>query len=211
MNSDVPLYLFAKKPVAGRVKTRLQSHCSPAEAATIAEELIRATVELVVANWDGQVRLCVWPDAKHSVFEEMRSTHSISIDVQAAGELGKKLLHALDVGVSAYGAAAVMGCDVPHCPAAIIRRTYKALAQRRNVIGPSLDGGFYLLGMCQTHSDVFRDISWSTPSVAANIERNFRHLGINIDLRLPMLRDIDSWADLATVAQRFQRLSAYVA
>ena len=85
MNSDIPIFLFAKKPVAGRVKTRLQSHCSPAVAATIAEELIRATVELVVANWDGQVRLCVWPDTEHSVFEEMRTTHSVSIDVQAAG------------------------------------------------------------------------------------------------------------------------------
>jgi len=210
VNSDIPIFLFAKKPVAGRVKTRLQSHCSPAVAATIAEELIRATVELVVANWDGQVRLCVWPDTEHSVFEEMRTAYSISIDVQAAGGLGKKLLHALDVGVGAYGAAAVMGCDVPHCSAAIIRRTFVALAQRHNVMGPSLDGGFYLLGMCQTHPDMFRDISWSTPSVASSIERNFRALDIIVDLKLPMLRDIDSWADLAIVAQQFQRLSAYV-
>ena len=211
MNSDIPIYLFAKKPVAGRVKTRLQSHCSPTVAAQIAEDLIRATVELVVANWCGQVRLCVWPDPEHSVFEEMRTTHSIDIETQAAGGLGKKLLRALDVGVGAHGAAAVMGCDVPHCPAAIIRRTCVALARRRNVIGPSLDGGFYLLGVNETHPDMFRGIKWSTPSVVPNIECSFRHLDINLDLRLPMLRDIDTWADLVAVAQQFQRLSPYVA
>ena len=63
--------IFAKQPIAGQVKTRLQPEFTPAQAAQIAEFLIRETVELAVSSWPDPIYLCGAPDADHPLFREL--------------------------------------------------------------------------------------------------------------------------------------------
>jgi len=75
------LFVFAKAPIAGAVKTRLQPEYTAAEAAEIAAILIRETLALAVANWDGPIYLATTPTTSHPLFAELA-------DVRTALEAG---------------------------------------------------------------------------------------------------------------------------
>ena len=141
------LYLFAKTPLAGKVKTRLMEKCTAEQAAQIAAVLVEETIALATSNWPGEICLCVWPDINHSIFQELTRKYGLNITLQSSGDLGVKMSAALGEGIIQKGAAAVMGCDVPHCSGAVLKEAYEALEARHNVIGPSVDGGFYFLGL----------------------------------------------------------------
>ena len=67
---SIPLILFAKAPVAGKVKTRLQPDCSAEQAAEIAKVLMEQTIKNAKQYWAGDVWLYVWPSAEHDFFTE---------------------------------------------------------------------------------------------------------------------------------------------
>jgi hypothetical protein len=112
--------LFAKQPLPGQVKTRLQPHYSPEQAAEIAAFMIRATVELAVSSWPGDVYLYAAPDPDYPLFHALAEEFHIRLATQAEGDLGNKMLSALREGIERQGCAAIMGCDVPHCPWEVI-------------------------------------------------------------------------------------------
>ncbi len=191
---SIPLVLFAKTPIAGEVKTRLQPQCTPQQCVDIARILISESVRVVSRVWPGSVSLAVWPDANDSFLQRLPSDHDLSVLVQVAGDLGDKMHAALQQ--SGYPAA-VMGCDVPHIPSAHLSQAYRWLSDGRDVIGPSADGGYYLLGLARPAPTIFNGIKWGTDQVlTATLDRAH-----NIDRRLlslPVLNDIDTWADLST-------------
>jgi hypothetical protein len=88
-----------------------------------------------------------------------------------------------------------MASDVPDLSVKIINEAVNSLADYNIVIGPSLDGGYYLLGMKELHGELFRDISWSTGKVLKQTEDIAGRLGLTVK-RLPALRDIDTGDDL---------------
>ncbi len=203
------LYLFAKQPVPGRVKTRLQTHCSPEQAAAVAATMITATARRAAAAWPGQVTLCGWPDTEHALFVTLACRFGLGLLGQPAGSLGEKMLAVLEVGINRGGGAAVMGCDVPHVPPDDLRLAYAALAGGRNVLGPAADGGFYFIGLCRTASGLFDGVEWGTREVAAQTVKAARTAGIEFHAMLTELRDVDSWEDLQVVAESCPELKAH--
>lgn len=204
------LYLFAKTPIPGEVKTRLIERCTAAQAAEIASALIEKTVELAVSAWQGEVCLCVWPDKNHPLFRELATKYALNITLQLEGDLGAKMCASLDEGIAQQGAAAVMGCDVPHCPGVVLNEAYKVLEARHNVIGPSVDGGFYFLGMYQFHQAMFDGVKWGSSNVYRATLSNLQKCKIVQPVRLSKLRDIDNWDDLVDAAKVLDRLKPYV-
>jgi uncharacterized protein len=69
------------------------------------------------------------------------------------------------------------------------------------VIGPSLDGGYYLLGLKAPHPELFAGISWATDAVLADTLKRARELSLTVEL-LPYWRDIDTYADLLAFLQQ---------
>lgn len=199
------LMIFAKRPVAGEVKTRLQPAYTPAQAAQIAAVLIRQTVELAVSSWPGHVYLCGAPDSAHPLFVELARRFGLTLRPQGEGDLGARMQRALAWGIERHGAAAVLGCDTPHCPWDVLDEANAVLARRGNVLGPSDDGGYYLIGLAQDRPALFRDIAWGGATVLAATCERARGLGIEFDL-LPALRDIDTAADLWFAAQQHEPL-----
>ncbi len=115
---------------------------------------------------------------------------------QADGDLGRRLERAFET-VFAHGAgrAVVAAADVPDLSAGLLAEALRALEARPAVIGPALDGGYYLLGLREPHAELFQGISWSTPQVLEQTERAAEALGLAVH-RLPALRDIDTEEDL---------------
>jgi uncharacterized protein len=77
----------------------------------------------------------------------------------------------------------------------ILNRAFNKLTTHDAVIGPALDGGYYLLGMKKLHSELFKNKVWSTNKVFENTVNDFEQLNLSFDL-LPTLTDIDEERDL---------------
>jgi hypothetical protein len=95
----------------------------------------------------------------------------------------------------------VIGSDLPDLPARVVRDAVSALngAQRRVVLGPATDGGYYLIGLNGAHPLLFRDIHWSTDRVLAQTCAAAKADGLDVRLLDPWA-DVDSAADLERLA-----------
>lgn len=207
--SQPQLLIFAKQPVPGQVKTRLQPDYSPEKSAEIASFMIRATVELAVSAWPGDVMLYAWPDIEHPLFRQLARDFGLSLAQQAEGDLGAKMLSALREGIARGARTAIMGCDVPQCGWDVIDQANDWLARGRNVLGPTEDGGYYFIGLQQAHRELFDKIPWSSNQVLPMTLARSEKLGMEIDL-LPTLRDIDTATDLWLAAQKYEPLRQFL-
>lgn len=199
------LILFAKTPVAGQVKTRLIPDLDEQGAADLAGALIEESVRNSVESWPGRVSLQVWPDTGHQCFETLRRRHGITLARQAEGDLGAKMFQALNDAHQRGAAAAVMGCDVPHCPAETHRTAHAFLAQGRSIIGPSDDGGYYLIGINPPERKCFERIGWGGSKVFDTTLRRAASAGIDL-IVLQQLNDIDTMADIEALRQTHPEL-----
>lgn len=202
------LFVFAKAPIAGQVKTRLQPAYTATQAAEIAAVLISETVALAVAHWDGPIYLSTPPDTTHPLFSELASRYAISLRAQQGSDLGARMHEAIAYGVAQHGAAAVIGCDVPHCPGATLREASERLARGGAVLGPSADGGYYLVGLMQARPELFTGVAWGGADVLATTMTRARAVGVEFEM-LTALRDIDTPADLAAAAQTYAPLKRF--
>jgi rSAM/selenodomain-associated transferase 1 len=193
------LVLFAKTPVPGAVKTRLMPEYDTRQVAVIAETLIQWTVQLALAHWRGRVQLSVWPETDHPLFHELCARYDLPVTRQAPGDLGRKM-HAALLAWTARGIpAAVMGCDVPHLPPAVLARANHLLRRGRAVLGPSRDGGYYLIGLPRACPLVFRGMPWGNVALLSKTLRVARSANLRFTL-LPALHDIDTADDLRRVS-----------
>jgi uncharacterized protein len=99
-----------------------------------------------------------------------------------------------------HQAAVVLNSDSPTLPTSLLVETAKVLAQPgdRVVLGPSTDGGYYLLGLKQPHKRMFEDIEWSTERVARQTLERAHELGLSVHT-LPAWYDIDDAGALRTL------------
>jgi hypothetical protein len=193
MNAE--LILFAKSPVAGRVKTRLIPDLGEAGAAALAESLIEYTLQRAAECWPGPLRMLVWPDPAHDCFERLRDHYGIEVSLQSGSDLGARMFNALNEAHQRGVAAAVMGCDVPQCPRETYRTAHAFVSQGRSVIGPSVDGGYYLVAVNPPEPACFDNIEWGGGRVFDTTLARAADAGVNL-IVLQQLNDIDTVSDI---------------
>lgn len=161
--------IFAKAPLRGTVKTRLAATIGDDAALDIYRRMLwRASRRLGQGPW--QRVLCVTPDAladdpQHWPAETGRVP-------QGDGDLGARMLRALN-RASPGAPVIVVGSDIPELDARHIRQALAALARHDLVFGPSLDGGFYLVGArVPPAAGLFADVTWSAPTTLAQVLGN---------------------------------------
>ena len=206
MSDEIPLILFAKAPIAGKVKTRLTTHCTEQQAADIAELLMEASIQRACGAWPGKVYLSVWLDHSHSFFNKMLQSYPVLMIHQCEGDLGEKMREALD---SQGYPAAVMGCDVPHVSVQSLAAAHDSLVQGKSVIGPALDGGYYLLGLTEPADALFLDKQWGQGSVLSDTLTSANASGLSLH-ELKALNDVDEWGDLLEAANQVPSLHGYL-
>lgn len=202
------LLIFAKQPRTGETKTRLQPDYTPQQAAEIAAFMLRATVELAVATWPGEVSLYGAPDADHPLFSDLADEFGVRLARQHGHDLGERMQKAFTDVLARRSAAAILGCDVPHCSWGILDQANSWLAKGRNVIGPTEDGGYYFIGLTAPHAGLFEGVDWGTDRVLTQTLERARSLGVEFEL-LPRLCDVDTADDLRRVSQKYLPLRAF--
>jgi rSAM/selenodomain-associated transferase 1 len=200
--TDNHLLIFAREPVLGRVKTRLAANIGPEAALATYRELLAITAAAVQAT---QVLATVWL-AEAAAVTALGAPASIARPewpglpwrVQPpAGSLGDRMAHAF-AEAFAVGArhVVVIGTDCPGLTTDLLRQAFAQLATHDLVVGPAADGGYYLIGMNELHTNLFANKQWSTDSVLSATLADAENLGLRV-AQLPTLADVDSGSDLA--------------
>ena len=195
--SSSKLIIFAKAPIAGTVKTRLQPQYSAQAAASLQEFFILNTVELASMLKNIDIELRCAPDDLHPVFQQCRRQYEITTKPQQGQGLGERMENALTEALTQYSRTVVIGTDCPEITPSYLNKAFLKLKQGADaVIGPAMDGGYVLLGLRRISPALFKNIRWGTDQVLSATQKNLRLLNWKWD-ELNTLRDVDTPEDLA--------------
>lgn len=189
------LVVLAKQPLRGHSKTRLARSIGEEQAQGLAEAFVLDTLALVnAAREKRQALLAYSPPTAEPWF--VRHAPSLTLIVQADGDLGARI-HSATSTAFARGAerCVVIGTDMPHLERARIDEAFESLATDDLVLGPSEDGGYYLIALKREDPRLFQEIDWSTAHVLGQTMQRATELGLTVKL-LPTEFDIDDADDL---------------
>jgi rSAM/selenodomain-associated transferase 1 len=195
------IVIFAKAPVAGRVKTRLIPALGAEGAARLAAGMLAAAVEEALAT-GLVVELCGEPDAT----EWHQPRPGLLLTAQGQGGLGERLARAAERVLREDGILLV-GADCPELDRIRLGRAAEALEEHDSVLHPARDGGYALLGLRRFDRSIFEDIAWSTPRVAAQTIARIEKLGWSLHVG-ETLRDVDEPEDLVIARSEATRQSS---
>src|SRR5712692_3231536 len=183
------IILFAKAPLAGHVKTRLQEWLGADATLALHEAFVLDTLDKLLTLGDfADIELHT--DIKTDVWRRPRAT----LREQSTGDLGLKMLHALSTGLAeGRERVCIVGSDAPTLPADHLR---SLLASPADVaLGPCEDGGYYAIACRRAHPEMFRGVEWSSAVTLAQTEQSARRCAMSVE-RGPDWYDIDLPQDL---------------
>lgn len=197
--------VVAKAPVPGRSKTRLVPPLTAEQAADLHGALLLDTLAACRAEV-GSVGIL----------------HADPADAEALGALagrgtrlvlqqGRGLASALAQGIAAHvgsGPVALISSDIPGIPPGSVRQAFAALERGADIVlGPALDGGYWLVAARERHEAPFRDVPWSTPAVFGVTLRRCEEAGLRVH-QLEPWRDVDTLVDLDFLLEEVDALPA---
>ena len=189
------LVILAREPRPGLVKSRLAAEIGEEMAAALYRAFILDTLDLCVRVAAGARYLAFTPDGAAEAFAAIAGDRFRRIP-QGAGDLGERILRSVrrlfDDGI---GRAVAVGSDSPTLPPVLVEEALDALERRDVVLGPSLDGGYYLIGIREGDGALFDGIPWGTADVFHATVRRVRERRRALAV-LPPWYDVDTAADL---------------
>jgi hypothetical protein len=198
--------LFAKRPCAGQVKTRLAAETSPVWAAEAATAFLLDGVDRYATSADA--RMLVYAPAQDREFFAHLAGTNYQLLPQAEGDLGCRMreffLARMQTGQERI---VVLGTDSPTLPVSYVDQAFALLETADVVLGPALDGGYYLLGCARRLPPIFAGIVWSSHTVFADTIARLHDPTWNLALLAPWY-DVDTsddWRFLQTHVAAMRR------
>ena len=192
--SDECLGLFAKYWQPGQVKTRLAKAIGAERAATAYFQFVLTLLERL-SNCSEQKWLAYTPSERALQFDAVLPVGWQS-EPQAAGDLGLRMKSFIGRRLAAGCRRVVLlGSDSPHVPLEYVQQAFDQLQRHDLVLGPSEDGGYWLVGATGAVPDIFEAIPWSTPQVWSATLAAIGVAGLSQAV-LPTWYDIDEHDDL---------------
>ena len=190
------LIVFAKAPIPGEVKTRLCPPLDPDEAASLHGTLVLDAVERAKGLAGASLYVAGAPDLAHPFFKVLEGRYGAKLLPQRGPDLGARMKWAMQDAFE-HGAEDVLltGTDLPTLPRARLMESLTLIKKHDVVLGPTTDGGYYLIGLHRMVPALFEGIAWSTASVFADTKKKIEDAGLSLGL-LPECRDLDTLEDL---------------
>jgi len=203
------IIVFAREPVPGTAKTRLIAKLGRHNTAALADAFIHDA--LAKAGALG-TPLALAGDAASGVtnsryFRVLARRHRAVLLEQGEGTLGARMRRVIER--FADRGAILIGTDTPSLPAGLLRRSLVLLRTASVVLGPSLDGGYYLLGVRGVMPDIFRGVRWGSASVLAETIARLDRQRFRYALA-PSWYDVDRWSDVLLLCADLRRLTKRV-
>lgn len=182
---------MAKLPEFGKVKTRLAAEVGKDKALEIYSTMLSRLNSLLLSldtevhiHYDGNggVPADFFPSFRHIP--------------QVEGDLGLRMKAVIQSSMDIYGGPVILiGSDIPDLNKGVFQNAIELLETNEVVLGPSLDGGYYLIAMHALHPELFEGIEWSTDSVRKQTIAKCEDLHLKVAFTKE-LNDIDTFEDL---------------
>ncbi len=207
-DGDRTLVIMAKAPRAGGVKSRLAQNLPPSAVVELYRCLLEDTLALARSFEDVEVAMMCPPS-------DVADLSQVAGEVRVVAQEGEGLAAGL-ASVFAHfatGVAQAKACatrvialdsDSPHLPASVLLRAFETLASRDLVVGPTEDGGYYLVGATASYPGLFTGVGMGTTNALEALLARARSLGLSVGLMDPFY-DIDVEADLSRLAAELER------
>lgn len=190
MNTNTLLIIFAKNPVLGQVKTRLAKRIGSEMALEVYHILLRKTAR-VTATLPSEKRVYFTPEIPENT---PWSSADYDKRLQQGSDLGERMMNAFkDAFNEGFKHVVLIGSDLYDLTPTHLDEAFKQLLDHDVVLGPALDGGYYLIGLNELHPCLFKDKNWGTSRVLKDTLRNLEKHDVAL---LTMLNDIDIYEDL---------------
>jgi uncharacterized protein len=199
------LVLMARAPVAGAVKTRLQPRLTPEQCVSLYNAFLLDAIELACSLMEYTPFLFFTPKETFDLFRHMAPANMEPIP-QTGIDLGEIMDNIINGLLSrGHSPVVIIGSDIPALQPATLRETLKRLEKADLCLGPSSDGGYYLIGATRSIPSVLQGIQWSTPEVLRTTLEKARDSGLSVALLNP-LSDIDTYEDFIDLKHQIIQL-----
>ena len=189
MNKNL-IIVFVRTPELGKVKTRLAKSIGDVSALTIYKLLLKHT-ETVLHDLSFDKVVYYSEKVEENDFWEAKLFEK---KLQKGVDLGERMQHAFETAFEqGYQKVLIIGSDLFDLKSIHITTAFEALENHDLTIGPSLDGGYYLLGMKELYPAVFKNKKWGTDSILENTLKDLQQQNVKL---LEALNDIDTFEDL---------------
>jgi rSAM/selenodomain-associated transferase 1 len=186
------LAVMAKAPRPGKVKTRLSPPLTLDQTAALNIQFLRDTTENLASIPGSAGLISYTPIGDEALFAGLLPD-TFALVPQRGDTFGERLfLAAEDILAIGYGSVCLIDSDSPTVPASAYAQAVEALAAPGNriVLGPSHDGGYYLIGMKHPYPEPFERISWSTAAVFEETLARCNEADLEV-VTLPVWYDVD--------------------
>jgi uncharacterized protein len=188
------IIIMAKVPIAGTVKTRLQPFFTPNESAELATAFLQDTVNKA-KSFTTNVILAYSPNDGECRLQELIG-YDVPMIPQISDGLGERIVSAFEsVFIQDFDCVLMIGTDSPSIPTSLLKTAFKSLENYDSVIGETLDGGFYLVGLKRIVPAIFDRVEWSSQKTFSQTIRNINKLSLSV-FQLPILYDVDTPEDV---------------
>ena len=202
MSDRVALAVMARAPSDAHGKTRLLTSLGVVDGTDLRRALLLDTLDVVQQVVGVEPVVVFAPETGGAEIAGLVGG-DFHLLAQRGGDLGERLRSAFaDLFAMNYSAVAIIGSDLPTLPAEHVERGLDVLRREVDplVLGPALDGGYYLIGLRANHPEIFHKIAWSTADVlAATLSAAEAHR-LSVTL-IPSWYDVDSMDDLLRVLE----------
>ncbi len=201
------LIVFCREPVAHQAKTRLIRAMTPAAAAALSDAFIRDALAKTVSIGPSRIVIAASATggvARSKYFRRLARRFGAELIDQGDGSLGKRMARALEPFSSS--GALLIGTDTPSLPIPLLAASFEALRRSRVLIAPSLDGGYYAIGVRGAMPPIFTAIRWGSGGVFDSTVKRLERAGIRYALG-PAWYDVDRWDDVMLLAAHLRMLA----
>lgn len=188
------LIIFAREPEKGKVKTRLQAVLTQEQSLRLYKCFLKDAVE-TARTIDCDRRIIAWTSSGDQPRGLRRMAPEFEFYEQRGNGLGDRMYNALRTFCASHTATVITGSDSPGLPGMYISDAFTALKKNDLVLGPTRDGGYYLIGVRKPCLHLFSDVKWSSPDVLRCTLENARALGKRTAM-MPRWFDVDTPEDL---------------
>lgn len=186
------LIIFTKNTIIGKVKTRLAKSIGEEKALSVYKKLLSKTKDSVV-NLAVEKRVCY---SEKLELNDLWENDTFQKSIQKGDDLGKRMYNAINsASLDGYEKICLIGTDIFDLTGQVIEHAFDSLESYDIVLGPSIDGGYYLIGMKSPVKKVFENKKWSTNTVLEDTIADVNKLDLTYAL-LPELNDVDEINDI---------------
>jgi rSAM/selenodomain-associated transferase 2/rSAM/selenodomain-associated transferase 1 len=203
MSGTAVIQIFTRYPVPGQAKTRLIPALGREAAALLHRRMTELTLSKARAvrtssdSDEPEIMVC-YSGSRRKNFRAWLG-RDIQYFRQPSGDIGRRMEAAFKAAFQKGSKRVIaVGTDIPGLSSGILEKALTGLQNHDVVLGPAMDGGYYLIGMQSLHPELFRAWDWGTESVCNRTRATIRRLGLDL-MELPLLQDSDRPENLAAM------------